>query len=245
MALECQKCLQDNFCDGSTNEFYDIIKNKLEMDFDPNYTFYELGVDSISIISVMQAIYEKYRVKFTLSEFLNFNIYSLEGEIKNRKEATCGATVSDSSSLNRLIPFYLCNEKHKDSLWYNQQIAWKIPVVTDQMYFKINVALKNSLREIPVFFTSYTWENDKFKVSQEVSDDFSLIKSKSNEAFSYSLIKRHCLKWFDLSHPPLIHGYLLQCADGTYLVLDMPHIVVDWEILGKLVNKINYFLAVR
>ena len=230
---EVDKCLLDIY-----QKFLHV--NNISM----SDSFFELGGDSLTAISISEAISKELNVLVTVKDVLDKNIiinlsdYISSLSVSNKKSfEILPAEESEfyplSSAQKRI--YYACKMIGDENIVYNIPGAILVNSILDKE--KVEKCFKEIIKKQSSFRTSFMMINDSImqKINKSVNFSVNTFKSKSTEI--NDLINAFP-KPFDLENAPLLRVELHYLDNGkTLLLLESHHIIVDGSSLEILIDE--------
>ena len=223
----------------------DSIKNIINSDnisIDDNIL--ELGIDSLSSITLASSLAKKYNIQITVKDILETaTIKDLANLIKNADKVVTATILKAEnadfyplSSAQKRI-YYACKMIGDENIVYN--ISGKIEFNQHLDSKKVKDTFKKIIDRHISFRTAFVIDNNevKQKIMNNVKFDIPVFNSKEDE-MPDNISK--FVKPFQLDTAPLLRVELHYLENGkTILLIDTHHIIMDGTSLGNLINDFN------
>lgn len=206
-------------------------------------SFFELGGDSLSAISICTHINESTNLNISVKDILeNPIIKDLSDSLIETNTSTNFDKIQHveesefypiSSAQKRI--YYACKMSSEDSLVYNTPGAILINSILDAK--KVQNCFAEIIRKQPSFRTIFILDNEEVK--QKILDNVNFnIETSTNSEKNISKIINTFSKPFDLEKAPLLRVQLCYLDnEKTLLLFDSHHIVMDGTSLHILIDE--------
>eukprot|EP00833_Pecoramyces_ruminatium_P016004 jgi/Orpsp1_1/1190036/evm.model.d7180000076258.1 len=228
------------------SQFFNINKDKVGR----SANFFELGGDSLNVITLLHMIEEELKIKMNVKDIIKHSvIWELSQYIDNIK-CNSFSFNSNNVSMNKEIiqkndhkefpvtsqqlGIYIDSIKNDGSIIYNNPYSFKLPKNIDIKQIKqaFMELFKNHKILKSRYFEKEVAEN-KVEVYGYIDDNCEL----EFESYNYENVKSF-IRPFNLSQSPLIRvGFL----NNDYLLIDIHHIICDGTTLSIIKDEINYY----
>ncbi len=209
-----------------------------------NQTFFEIGGDSLSAITLSELVYEKYHIKVPVKNILNnLTIEDLANFIKNSQvlqtlniKRAPKREVYPLSSAQRRI-YYACKMSGENSILYNVTGGILVNGILDKS--KIETSFERILQRHSVLRTGFILQDEE--VVQKVFDNVKLdITSYKNTQNEIEQILADFPKPFNLEEAPLFRVQVNFIDNKqTLILIDSHHIVIDGTGINNLFYDFN------
>ena len=204
----------------------------------------ELGIDSLSSITLASSLAKKYNIQITVKDILETaTIKDLANLIKNADKVVTATILKAEnadfyplSSAQKRI-YYACKMIGDENIVYN--ISGKIEFNQHLDSKKVKDTFKKIIDRHISFRTAFVIDNNevKQKIMNNVKFDIPVFNSKEDE-MPDNISK--FVKPFQLDTAPLLRVELHYLENGkTILLIDTHHIIMDGTSLGNLINDFN------
>ena len=204
----------------------------------------ELGIDSLSSITLASSLAKKYNIQITVKDILETaTIKDLANLIKNADKVVTATILKAEnadfyplSSAQKRI-YYACKMIGDENIVYN--ISGKMEFNQHLDSKKVKDTFKKIIDRHISFRTAFVIDNNevKQKIMNNVKFDIPVFNSKEDE-MPDNISK--FVKPFQLDTAPLLRVELHYLENGkTILLIDTHHIIMDGTSLGNLINDFN------
>lgn len=207
---------------------------------DYNKNFYDIGMDSIIAIKIINRILQRLNIQMKLSDFFsNLTVRSLTACIeeqylhKNKEETTDAYTIKKAPHMeyypvsSAQYRMYILNQISNDTT-YNLTEAIEINGLLN--IDKVVDALNYLIERHELLRTAYVFVDNNIcqKIFPNIRLDFKHIESNTYDRKYIHDEFNQFIKPFDMSKPPLFRVLLLSFCDQKHVLLfDMHHIISD------------------
>ncbi|MCP5049944.1 MAG: amino acid adenylation domain-containing protein, partial [bacterium] len=217
--------------------------------------FFQLGGNSLTATLLVSQVSKAFDVNITLGEiFQTPSIHGLADKIRKTTEekfislepVETKEYYSLSSSQRRL---YLLQQMDRESIGYNLPVL--LQIVGDLDVGKIESVFHQLVRRHESLRTSFHMEEEKLvqRVHQEVTFELEYLSAtpviiEHGPTRTDTEIIKDFVRFFDLSHVPLLRAGLLERDANNYLlVVDIHHIISDGISIQVLINDFTRLYA--
>lgn len=219
---------------------------KLNKDIDINENLYELGIDSLNIMKLVNDINDDYGVIILSNEILtNPCIRTIEKTMLNSMD-NCANNLTDKLRTQSKVKEVLLTStqksihteslKDKNSLLYN--LPFEITIDEKIDLERLKESIKVSVNNHEILFS---------KIVEKGNEIYYVIKKDNNfepyfeivDIKKYEIIKKEFVKPFNFHTGPLFRIKMYQVENEIKLLFDFSHLIVDGYSVNILLNDIS------
>ena len=236
-----------NIIRNSIDEFLiKTLKNILNIEnISIEDTFIDIGMDSLTAITLSTTIYKKYNIQVSVKNILtNMNIKELSDFISttqvnshmyNIKKAKKQSSYPLSSAQKRI--YYAYKMISDSNLVYNIPGIVKFNQILDSK--KVESAFNNIIKNNISFRTKFIFENSEIR--QKIVENAEIkIKTFNAKSSDMERITKNFSRPFNLEECPILRVELYYTEDKkTIMLIDTHHIIMDGTSLNELIKEFN------
>ncbi len=241
---------QNNNLNEIESMILELCKKTLNLSSaDINQSFFDLGGNSLSAMSLTYKLNALFKTKFDIADiFNNPTIYELAKKIENQHFKT--EFLPSIAKCSREEQIFLASSSQK-RIWYaakmQEEFPWSfnVPIVIS-IQGDLNIsALEKSINQIIKENEVYTinFEFSKGKLYQKFSEKqlkVNVIQLKNKNPFNQ--IKKYAKRVFNLEKDLLIDVTLFQLAKSQFkLLINHHHIITDAWSLNVFLEKLSHY----
>lgn len=199
--------------------------------------FFELGGDSLTIITMVSRIQKEMEILVPIPEFFNRpNIAALAAYILDNPQKTSYVSIAPVEERD-FYPLaltqrrlYILQQADPENISYNIPFVYRLDLKVDIGQFR--EIFKKMIRRQESFRTSFHIVDGEpvQRIRREVDLDFTIeyYETVGKAEDNIEEIIKNFIRPFDLSRPPLLRVGLIKIGEGTNLLMtDMHHLISD------------------
>lgn len=219
---------------------------KLNKDIDINENLYEIGMDSLNIMRLVNDINEDYGVIILSNEILknpcikrieNIMLHSMGNSLNNL--TTKKLTEKNQKKLrltNMQKSIYTESLKDKNSLLYN--LPFEISIDDKIDVERLKESIKVSVNNHTILFSNIVEVNNEIYYVINKNDNYEPF-FKIVDMAEYEIIKKEFVKPFNFHTGPLFRIKIYQVENQIKLLFDFSHLIVDGYSVNILLSDIS------